>query len=151
VPGFKPTANGDFSVPTDNFRKKNEVTMSPYNSSGTLQDEDIRLRNLARARISEALAKEEQRTTQLVQILVARIEAREVPNRTPDQLWQTIQAHESLRPYQTKIDANTGDYPSLRETVIAARQRIERQQKSRLARALQPIVEQARFANTRWL
>jgi hypothetical protein len=123
---------------------------SPFNSSGVLQAEDVRHRNLARARISEALAREEQQLTRLVGILVEKIQSRLVENRDADKLWQTVQAHESLRPFQLKIDANTGDYPSLRESVAACRRRVERQQKIRIAQALAPAVEQARFAVATW-
>ncbi len=123
---------------------------SPYASSGVLVAEDIRHRNLARAAISEALAKEEQQMSRLVGMLVEKINSRQVENPDSERLWQTVSAHESLRPFQSKIDANTGDYPSLRESVRACRQRVERQQKARLEDALAPQVEQRRFAVARW-
>jgi hypothetical protein len=62
----------------------------------------------------------------------------------------TIDRHEALSPFRLKIDANTADYPSLRETVRIRRERMMNQVRYIINQALLPAENRRRFANIRY-
>ena len=85
--------------------------MTPFSNNGTIRQEDIQSRNIARQRIAQAIAKEAQRTELLVDIVIDQVGKNRQNSRSVDSLWDDIQMDGELRAIRLKAEANVSDYP----------------------------------------
>ena len=107
--------------------------MTPFSNDGTIRQEDIQSRNIARQRIAEAIAKEAQRTGLLVTIVIDQVAKNRLNSKSVDNLWNDIQMDGQLKAIRLKADANVSDYPGFSGWLNGQRIRIEHAQKTRLA------------------
>jgi hypothetical protein len=121
--------------------------MSPFNSNGSIRQQDVQARNIARQTISQALAYEAQRTATLVTNLIGKILDLSEEKQPVDELWNQVQTSPQLATIKTKADANVADYPEFARWVSGHRAVIERQHKNRIAQVVGPIETQRRYAN----
>ena len=121
--------------------------MTPFSNDGTIRQEDIQSRNIARQRIAEAIAKEAQRTGLLVTIVIDQV-AKNRLHKSVDNLWNDIQMDGQLKAIRLKADRNVSDYPGFSGWLNGQRIRIEHAQKTRLADSMNTRIYQRRFANT---
>ena len=122
--------------------------MTPFSNNGTIRQEDIQSRNIARQRIAQAIAKEAQRTELLVDIVIDQVGKNRLNSKSVDSLWDDIQMDGELRAIRLKAEANVSDYPGFSGWLNGQRTRIEHAQKMRLAESMNNRVYQRRFANT---
>jgi hypothetical protein len=120
---------------------------SPF-SNGTIRQQDIQDRNIARQRISEAIAKEQRRVDILVDCVVEAVEKHGMKMTTVERLWQDIQLDSQLKDIRLKADSNASDYPAFSGWLNGQRLNIETSGRRRLASELNTVVYQERFANT---
>lgn len=120
---------------------------SPF-SNGTIRQQDIQDRNIARQRIAEAIAKEQRRVDILVDCVVEAVEKHGMKMTTVERLWQDIQLDSQLTDIRLKADSNVSDYPGFSGWLNGQRLNIETSGRMRLASELNTVVYQQRFANT---
>ncbi len=120
---------------------------SPF-SNGTIRQQDIQDRNIARQRIAEAIAKEQRRVDILVDTVVNAVEKHGMKMTTVERLWQDIQLDSQLKNIRLIADSNASDYPGFSPWLNAQRLNIETSGRMRLASELNTVVYQERFANT---
>src|SRR5205085_5506371 len=131
-----------------NFAFFEVTTMTPFSNNGTIRQEDIQSRNIARQRIAQAIAKEAQRTELLVDIVIDQVGKNRLNNKSVDNLWNDIQMDGQLKAIRLKADRNVSDYPGFSGWLNGQRIRIEHAQKMRLAESMNIRIYQRRFANT---
>jgi len=122
--------------------------MNPYNSNGNIHQQDLQARNHARQEITRMLSIEAQRTEVMVNFLINKISDEREVLKPADAIWDDIQNSVQLRPVKAKADNNVADYPEFARLVAGRRGYIERVQKQRLQKLIEPIENQRRFANT---
>ena len=120
---------------------------SPF-SNGTIRQQDIQDRNIARQRIAEAIAKEQRRVDILVDCVVEAVEKHGMKMTTVERLWQDIQLDSQLKNIRLIADSNVSDYPGFSPWLNGQRLNIETSGRMRLASELNTVVYQQRFANT---
>lgn len=120
---------------------------SPF-SNGVIQQQDIQDRNIARQRIAQAIAREAQRTTILVDLAIAHINQNPTKTFSADAVWNVLQRDETLFHFRLQIADNVFDYPGFNPWVDGSRKRLEESQKNRLRKAIRKPEYQHRFANT---
>jgi hypothetical protein len=123
--------------------------MCPFDNEGKNGKESRELRRIARARLTAALAREATMLATLVNAVVSRIDEKVVREMSADALWSRLLGSSNLTQTKNEIDNQTGAYPELLGQVLAARQRVEREQLGRLRRAKAPQEHARRFGNTR--
>ena len=121
--------------------------MTPFHN-GTIRQQDIQDRNIARQRIAEAIAREARRTNVLVDIVVNAVHNHGLKATTVDQLWNDIQLDCQLKDIRLKADTNASDYPAFLGWLNGQRLNIETTGRMRLAAELNQVLYQRRFANT---
>jgi len=124
-----------------------QTMYSPF-SNGTIRQQDIQDRNIARQRISEAIAKEQRRIDILVDTVVNAVEKHGMKMTTVERLWQDIQLDSQLKDIRLRADSNASDYPAFSGWLNGQRLNIETSGRMRLASELNTVVYQERFANT---
>jgi len=122
--------------------------MTPFSNNGTIRQEDIQSRNIARQRIAQAIAKEAQRTELLVDIVIDQVGQNRLNSRSVDSLWEDLQMDGQLKAIRLTAEANVSDYPGFSAWLNGQRIRIEHAQKMRLAESMNTRIYQRRFANT---
>ena len=122
--------------------------MTPFSNNGTIRQEDIQSRNIARQRIAQAIAKEAQRTELLVDIVIDQVGKNRLNSKSVDSLWDDIQMDGQLKAIRLTAEANVSDYPGFSGWLNGQRIRIEHAQKMRLAESMNTRIYQRRFANT---
>lgn len=122
--------------------------MSPFNSEGNNRQEDIRLKAITRNRLTQTLAQEAIRTAQIVTSLLARINEKQFREAPIDRLWAAVINHQGLADLQLTVERLTGAYPEFQTQVVAARARVEREQRARIEQEKAPQIVQQRFGNT---
>ena len=85
--------------------------MTPFSNDGTIRQQGIQARNIARHAIAKAIAEEAQRTGVLVSNTIGRITMNQLAPKSVEDLWNDIQMDETLAMIQRKADANVADYP----------------------------------------
>jgi len=60
------------------------TTMTPFSTDGTIRQEDIQSRNIARQRVAEAITKEAQRTELLVTIVIDQVAKNRLNSKSVD-------------------------------------------------------------------
>ena len=108
---------------------------SPF-SNGTIRQQDIQDRNIARQRISEAIAKEQRRIDILVDTVVNAVEKHGMNMTTVERLWQDIQLDSQLKDIRLIADSNASDYPGFFPWLNGQRLNIETSGRMRLASEL---------------
>ncbi len=116
--------------------------------NGTIRQQDIQDSNIARQRISEAIAREAMRVDMLVDSVVEAVQNRSAQMTTVERLWQHIQLDTTLADIRNKADQNVADYPAFSGWLHGQRLNIETSGRMRLASELNTVVYQERFANT---
>jgi len=122
--------------------------MTPFSNNGTIRQEDIQSRNIARQRIAEAIAKEAQRTQLLVDIVIDQVGKNRLNSKSVDNLLDEMQMYGELNAIRHTAEANVSDYPGFSGWLNGQRIRIEHAQKMRLADSMNSRIYQRRFANT---
>ena len=79
--------------------------MTPFSNDGTIRQQGIQARNIARHAIAKAIAEEAQRTGVLVSNTISRITMNQLAPKSVEDLWNDIQMDESLAMIQRKADA----------------------------------------------
>ena len=121
---------------------------SPFNTSGSIRQQDNQDKNIARQRIAEAIAQELRRVDILVDVVVEAVQNRGMNGMTVDKLWNDIQLDSRLKDIRLTADSNASDYPGFQGWLNGQRLNIETTGKMRLAAELSEVVYQYRFANT---
>ena len=120
---------------------------SPF-SNGTIRQQDVQDRNIARQRIAEAIAREQRRVDILVDCVVEAVEKHGMRMTTVERLWQDIQLDSQLKNIRLIGDSNVSDYPGFSPWLNGQRLNIETSGRMRLASELNTVVYQQRYANT---
>lgn len=120
---------------------------SPY-SNGTIRQQDIRDRNIARQRIAEAIQREALRTGLLVDMAITRIEKNPTETANVDLVWNLVQRDNDLARIQQVANQNIADYPGFEGWLNGSRSRIESSEKARLRKASVKRNYQYTFKNT---
>ena len=122
--------------------------MTPFSNHGTIRQQDIQSRNIARQRIAEAIAREAQRTGLLVDIVIDQVGKNRLNGKSVDSLWNDIHMDGQLKAIRLKADRNVSDYPGFSGWLNGQRIHIEHAQKNRLAESMNVRINKRRFANT---
>jgi hypothetical protein len=120
---------------------------SPFNN-GSIRQQDIADRNIARQRIAAAIEREAARTGILVTSAIQRIEADTNASTNIDLLWNRLQRDLDLTRIQSVANQNTADYPGFEGWLNGSRRRIETTEKARLRKVVSRRNHQYRYANT---
>jgi hypothetical protein len=116
--------------------------------NGTIHEQDVRDRNIARQRIALAIETEAKRLGILVDHAITQINERPSERPVTHVVWNTLQRDEVLKTARLVIDFNVSDYPGFNGWVTGARKRIEEKEMNRLRNAIRKPEYQHRFANT---
>ena len=115
---------------------------------GSIHEQDIRDRNIARQRIAEAIQREAQRTGILVDMAITRIDQDSNETANVDLVWNRIQCDSDLHRIQRIANMNTADYPGFQGWLDGSRRRIESAEKDRLRKASMKRNYQYSFRHT---
>src|SRR4051794_13618159 len=96
---------------------------NPFHN-GTIHQQDISDRNIARQRIAEAIAREAQRTVILVDLAIGQINSNPQELYSAAALWNAVQCDASLMNIQRRADHNVYDYPGFTAWVNGSRNRL---------------------------
>ena len=119
--------------------------MSPFTTSGTIRQEDIQARNIARSAIARSLAQEAQHTNLLVTMIIDTSLNSRALIASVDDLWTRLQTNSTLRLLMQKTDANVDAFTQFGGWVNGARFALAVAQKTRLNRALRIRLTRQRF------
>ena len=122
--------------------------MTPFSNDGTIRQQGIQARNIARQAIAKAIAEEAQRTGVLVSNTIGRITMNQLAPKSVEDLWNDIQMDETLAMIQRKADANVADYPGFSGWLNGERMKIRYGQMKRLYDSVGDRNYQRQFANT---
>jgi len=119
---------------------------NPFHN-GTIHQQDIRDRNIARQRIAEAIARETRRTEILLNLAVEAIRNHPDDLYSVTQLWNIIQRDETLHGIHIQADQNAADYTGFLPWLNGTRKRLEESGKKRLREAVLKPNHQYRYRN----
>ena len=105
---------------------------TPYSRCGTIRQQDIQARNVARSAIETSLSLEARRTAVLVTALISNITGNVLPPKPIEDLWKDIQNDATLRRLQGSTDANVDDFTQFAGWVDGARRHLASDEKKRL-------------------
>lgn len=115
---------------------------SPYNSEGQNRQEDIRLKSIARNRLTSALAQEALRIRAIVTAILPKINEDRFRFSTVENIWNALQNHPNLASLKLDVERYAGAYSDFQTLVTNSRSRVEREQRARIEEAKNPISSQ---------
>lgn len=118
--------------------------MPAYTTHGTIRQQDLEARNIARSAIARSLAQETLKTSVLVTRLIALLVTSTALVASVDDLWARLQNNSDLRLIMNITDANVDAFTQYSGWVNGARFALASAQKSRLSRALYPRLSRHR-------
>lgn len=118
--------------------------MSAYTTNGTIRQQDLEARNIARSVIARSLAQETIQTKILVTRLIALLVSSTALVASVDDLWTRLQNNSELRLIMNTTDVNVDAFTQFSGWVNGARFALASAQKSRLSRALHPHLSRQR-------
>lgn len=118
--------------------------MPAYTTSGTIRQQDVEARNIARSAIARSLTQETLKTSALVTRLIALLVTSTALVASVDDLWARLQNNSDLRLIMNTTDANVDAFTQYSGWVNGARFALASAQKSRLSRALYPHLSRQR-------
>jgi hypothetical protein len=121
--------------------------MTPFHN-GSIRQQEIAARNLARQRVARMLALEATRSAVMVAFILGKIAEGTEVLKAPEAIWIDIQDSAQLVPVRKVTDNHVADYPEFASWVSGRRSFIERTQKRRMNESLGSRLYQQRFANT---